>query len=80
VGQLAVKKDDSNLALYNTLTKLQAKGATDEFAGLVRWHDFSTKFKIQDPIASRLQDRLSQLDPLHYGTSNDTNSASRKKP
>ncbi|HEY3295926.1 MAG TPA: hypothetical protein VGL38_10845 [bacterium] len=79
-GQLPVKKDDSLLPLYTKLTKLQSKGATEEFAGLVRWHDLTNQYKVQDPIADRLKARLGDLDPLHYGTDNDTNSASRKKP
>ncbi len=80
VGQLAVKRDDSNLALYNRLTKLQAKGAEEEFAGLVKWHDFATQHNIQDPTGEKMQARLAQLDPNHYSADSGINSASRKKP
>ncbi len=80
VGQLSVKKDDATLPLYTQLTKLQATGASEEFAGLVRWYDFSSQHQFKDPVADKLQARLAELDPIHYGGQNDTNSASRKKP
>jgi tetratricopeptide (TPR) repeat protein len=80
VGQLAIKKDDTTLPLYNRMTRLQAKGATEEFAGLVKWHDFATQNHIQAPIADKLQARLAELDPMHYGAAGGINSASRKKP
>jgi tetratricopeptide (TPR) repeat protein len=78
MGKLAVQKTDASGQLKTKLGKIQAQGGEEEFAGLVRWHNFADRFNVSNSLNDRMATRLGELDPGHYGT--DLPSANRRKP
>ncbi|RPH94151.1 hypothetical protein EHM69_08145 [candidate division KSB1 bacterium] len=75
------KNDEDAQRFRNRLSKLQTKGASEEYTGLVRWHDLADRYKMKTATGDKLAARLAELDPA-YSTDrlDDFPSASRRKP
>jgi tetratricopeptide (TPR) repeat protein len=80
VTSLARSNDDEARDLRTKFSKLQTSCSSEEYSTLVRCYDLSTQFSITSPLGDRMLARLAALDPKQYGTLNELNSASRKKP
>ncbi len=80
LANLPAQGDDRVNTLRKQLSRLQADGASEEYAGLVRWHKWAysngVDHRLNDPLAAR----LAELDPVHYSSPDDLPSASRRKP
>jgi hypothetical protein len=73
--------DESVQRFRNKLIKLQTACATEEYASLVRWHDWSGQCDVTYPLGEKLEARLAELDPAYSGSRpDDYPSANRRKP
>ncbi|MCX6600291.1 MAG: hypothetical protein NT025_01855 [bacterium] len=73
--------DEPGQRFHRRLSKLQTTCATEEYSGLVRWHDWAAQSGVKQPLGERLEARLAELDPAYAGSRpDDLPSATRRKP
>lgn len=77
-ANLKLRKDDEAAALRKRFAKLESFGSSEEYAGLLRWHQFTVDRQWDHPLNAELQARLNEIDPDTYGRRDDWPAANRK--
>lgn len=79
VASLSLQSGESAQVLQKKLGKLQEASATYEMTNLLAWHEFASRNNVDSPLSDRMEARLAELDPAHFGILGDP-SANRRKP